>query len=494
MSSRKLQAIILVLLVVVVAGAVSASMQQEKSEYCGSCHTMKPYYESWEKSSHADVECVECHSQRGVGGWIQLRRDLGRMARVERSGAQPDLDIQIADEFCLRCHTKAHNIKEGESLIIPHGLHDAAGLDCASCHGGAVHGDAGEGPAQMTHDTCIACHEGIIADEESCMKCHKSVDLAETANMIIPHDTHSFMSCGSCHGPQAPPEARQAFDMGHDQCVQCHEDIISDPDSCTTCHKAPDVTETAALKIPHGMHVSIPCSQCHGPQLPPEAKAAYVMTHDTCLPCHEEEISDPEECSTCHKTPEVAETALLKIPHDIHSGIECGVCHGPQTPASAKKAWQIGHNTCIACHEDEIKDPAACATCHKTPKVTQTKTLKIPHAAHAGVSCGTCHGPQAPASAKKAWVISHDTCIACHTKWISSVDKCEKCHKTPNINETADIRIPHALHADMVSCGFCHGPEAPPAAKAAFQMGHDQCSDCHDTDDYDTCETCHKWE
>ena len=494
MSSRKLQAIILVVLVLVVAGVVSASMQQEKSEYCGSCHTMKPYYESWKKSGHAEVECAECHSERGVGGWIQLRRDLGRMARVEKSGAQPDLDIEITDEFCLRCHTKANNIKEGESLIIPHGLHDATGLDCASCHGGAVHGEAGEGPARMSHDTCIACHEGIISDEESCMKCHKGVDLAETANMIIPHDTHSFMSCGSCHGPQAPPEARQAFDMGHDQCVQCHEDIISDPDSCTTCHKAPDVTETAALEIPHGMHVSIPCSQCHGPQLPPEAKAAYVMTHDTCLPCHEEEISDPEECSTCHKTPEVAETALLKIPHDIHSGIECGVCHGPQTPASAKKAWQIGHNTCIACHEDEIKDPAACATCHKTPKVTQTKTLKIPHAAHAGVSCGTCHGPQAPASAKKAWVISHDTCIACHTKWISSVDKCEKCHKTPNINETADIRIPHALHADMVSCGFCHGPEAPPAAKAAFQMGHDQCSDCHDTDDYDTCETCHKWE
>ena len=115
MSTRKLQAIILIALVVVIVGAVSASMKQEKSEYCGSCHTMAPYYESWKKSSHADVECVECHSGRGVGGWIQLRRDLSRMARVEKSGTQPDLSIEITDEFCLRCHTKAHNIKEGES-------------------------------------------------------------------------------------------------------------------------------------------------------------------------------------------------------------------------------------------------------------------------------------------------------------------------------------------------------------------------------------------
>ncbi|HBK61840.1 MAG TPA: hypothetical protein DDZ84_13785, partial [Firmicutes bacterium] len=120
MSSRKLQAVILIALVVVIAGAVSASMQQERSEYCGSCHTMAPYYESWKKSGHADVECVECHSVQGVGGWIQLRRDLARMTRVEKSGAQPDLSIEIADEFCLRCHTKAPSIKEGESLIIPH--------------------------------------------------------------------------------------------------------------------------------------------------------------------------------------------------------------------------------------------------------------------------------------------------------------------------------------------------------------------------------------
>ena len=34
------------------------------SNFCASCHYMKPFFKSWETSSHKDVECSVCASRR----------------------------------------------------------------------------------------------------------------------------------------------------------------------------------------------------------------------------------------------------------------------------------------------------------------------------------------------------------------------------------------------------------------------------------------------
>ncbi|MEA4883852.1 MAG: NapC/NirT family cytochrome c [Clostridia bacterium] len=173
MSTRKLQAIILVVLVVAIGGAVAASRREQASESCGSCHSMAPYAQSWKESNHKNVECWDCHTGPGVGGWVRGMLNIARMKRVEKSGATPDLKVEADESFCLRCHPKAKSISETETMKIPHTLHEGVGLDCQACHGGQVHGENGSAPVSISHDTCIGCHAEWIENDDECVKCHK---------------------------------------------------------------------------------------------------------------------------------------------------------------------------------------------------------------------------------------------------------------------------------------------------------------------------------
>ncbi len=492
MHTRRLQAIILIALTLLVVWAVQASTKQQSSEYCSSCHTV--FAKSWRESGHSSVGCYDCHAEPGLKGWIEFRLALQRMIRVSKSGQEPHFDmVTSASDQCAGCHTKASSINETDAMVIPHGLHDSVGIDCYGCHAGLVHGLDGTKPIGMNHDTCIDCHEGWISDEDSCMVCHKGAELRETDTMYIPHDIHSFMSCGTCHGPMWPPEVMGSYEMSHDTCIQCHEDIISDVNECGVCHKPVAVVETETLYIPHDIHSFMQCGACHGPQAPPEAKAAYKISHDTCVDCHEDVISDVNECGVCHKPSTVTETDSMYIPHETHSFMQCGACHGPQAPPEAKAAYSMSHDTCIQCHEDSISDVNECGICHKAATVSETKYMKIPHEVHSFMQCGSCHGPQAPPAAKAAYSMSHDTCIQCHEQEISDVKECGICHKGTPVTETRYMNIPHEVHSFM-QCGACHGPQAPAKAKAAYSMSHDTCIQCHEQEisDVRECGICHK--
>src|SRR6516165_5609149 len=55
-------------IVISVIGLVVAEHKTSQPEFCGSCHIMKPYYESWHADVHGGklgVACVECHYAPG---------------------------------------------------------------------------------------------------------------------------------------------------------------------------------------------------------------------------------------------------------------------------------------------------------------------------------------------------------------------------------------------------------------------------------------------
>ena len=54
----------------VVAGAVAIPLTNAPT-FCATCHTIKPSYDSWVKSSHKDVTCVACHVRPTMEGFIQ---------------------------------------------------------------------------------------------------------------------------------------------------------------------------------------------------------------------------------------------------------------------------------------------------------------------------------------------------------------------------------------------------------------------------------------
>ena len=74
--------------------------------FCNSCHIMNTYYDSWTKSGHAEVNCLDCHLQPGFKGYI--RGKINGLAQavdcaVGRVGTKPR--ATVTDASCMRSGT-----------------------------------------------------------------------------------------------------------------------------------------------------------------------------------------------------------------------------------------------------------------------------------------------------------------------------------------------------------------------------------------------------
>lgn len=71
------------------------------SKFCSSCHYMKPFYRSWETSSHSHIECNACHYPPGfrskirakIEGILQLGRYWSKLYLKSKPWAEiPDVN------------------------------------------------------------------------------------------------------------------------------------------------------------------------------------------------------------------------------------------------------------------------------------------------------------------------------------------------------------------------------------------------------------------
>src|SRR5512144_2844662 len=51
---------------------VSAQLSSTPA-FCGTCHIMKPYYQSWKASKRSRIACVECHIAPGITSEIRKK-------------------------------------------------------------------------------------------------------------------------------------------------------------------------------------------------------------------------------------------------------------------------------------------------------------------------------------------------------------------------------------------------------------------------------------
>ena len=157
--SRKWIVLIAVLLAVVVLGGVGAVgfwQYHEKPEFCGTCHIMDPYVESWEESdygasTHAeyDVTCLECH----VPTLEQQMNEL--VVYLQGDYEIPLKELKYAKESCYQCHEHGSYEQiveltadvEEEFGANPHASHYGE-LECRLCH--KMH--------KESEDYCAQCH------------------------------------------------------------------------------------------------------------------------------------------------------------------------------------------------------------------------------------------------------------------------------------------------------------------------------------------------
>lgn len=209
--------------VMAVGGAVAIPLTNQP-EFCASCHTLKPSYDSWVKSSHRDVTCVDCHVRPGLRGLIEDKIFAGIEDVVITFFGTPtephDLESHVHSFVCISCHRAVLRVSEvsvrdlpnpvkNVGLIMSHRKHMKAfenrkkGEGCTTCHARVVHGTPIKGypiiiprghvslddqphepnmpkESKLWHSAmsdCLRCHDGTSTHEgkvlsKRCETCH----------------------------------------------------------------------------------------------------------------------------------------------------------------------------------------------------------------------------------------------------------------------------------------------------------------------------------
>jgi nitrate/TMAO reductase-like tetraheme cytochrome c subunit len=128
-----LVATIVNLLVVSVASYRGASYM-ESPQFCGqSCHVMHPEFAAYQVSSHAHVDCVQCHIGHGARSYFEAKvngtKQLVEVSLRPVAGMAPKLiptypapipspvtSLRPAREICEACHTPTRF--DGEKLLV----------------------------------------------------------------------------------------------------------------------------------------------------------------------------------------------------------------------------------------------------------------------------------------------------------------------------------------------------------------------------------------
>lgn len=266
-----------------VAALVVGVELSSQPAFCGSCHVMKPYYISWETSSHNDVACVECHIPPGIGSEIRKKYEALAMVASYFTGTYGTNPwAEVPDESCLRpgCHEQRLLIGRElfQNVLFDHRPHltelrREKKLRCTSCHSQIVQGQH----ITVTENTCFLCHfkeTALNRGTARCTLCHPVPEKIITAAGL--RFDHADV---------------KRFDM---ECTLCHADVVRGQgevpeDRCLTCHGDPErlarYGETEFLHKTHVTDHKVECLSCHieiRHRVPERLEAAAT----SCETCH----------------------------------------------------------------------------------------------------------------------------------------------------------------------------------------------------------------
>ena len=152
-------AVLAIIAVAFVLGGVAVPLTNHP-DFCASCHTIAPSYETWKASTHKDVTCVDCHVRPGFEHWLHDKVWKGsKDLAITLFGTPPDphnLTAKVDSKVCLSCHQAILRVSElaprdlpppvkEVGLVMSHRKHmEAFGKrgqeeGCTTCHTRLVH-------------------------------------------------------------------------------------------------------------------------------------------------------------------------------------------------------------------------------------------------------------------------------------------------------------------------------------------------------------------
>lgn len=446
-----------------------AEHQTSQPQFCGSCHIMEPYYESWHADVHGgklDVACVDCHYAPGERTTIKAKlRGLSQVASYVsgRYGtSRPRAHVDNLSCLTSKCHgDMAFMDKEIAigTVKFTHGKHlqaDPAKQEVTARELADLVRDLGKATGEKHFDELkTVAREATPAKERT----DHLARLVSEWGVDVPRDRLAKFS------ELNHREVRIAQLAGL-QCTNCHSYVAPDPDRPKGGRAHHFTVKTTA------------CYTCHF------TNEGFNSGTGTCLTCH----SLPTKEIMVHKELSPAESAKLDAP-DL-----------------GKKPVKVDHREivnrkvdCFACHADVASENSTvtrrdCERCHDRPEYfkewAQPPSLDLVKKYHAA------HVPEQRAK-----------CLDCHTEihhqlvrgkttegqpsfLSSAISDCKHCH--PN-QHAAQIELlsgvggkgvakgdPNLMFGSRTNCFGCHVKEATTAhGGLTLRAAESGCVTCH---------------
>ena len=342
-----------ILICFIVIGAALFKLS-ETPFFCGVCHNMQVFVDSWKASSHRHVDCIACHYKPGFinhmkGKWKDGQLSLAYFITGKRP-TKPHAEID--DASCLQsgCHKKS-DLKDAiifKNVAFSHPRHieqmmRQKQLRCTTCHSQIVQG------AHM-----------IVTDVE-CFICH----------FYKTKDQKDYVTgCGSCHfEARGDIKVSPRFTFNHKRyvargikCNVCHTNVVSGdgriPEfACLQCHNKREILEAKYTpETLHRNHVTthkVECFTCHSP-----IKHKIIGLHY--------KAETPEACAECHRA-------------GLHSGeASMYLGRGARFVEEWPNRMALINMDCNVCHKDAVGKPGleSCRECHGTLTDTMVNNWK----------------------------------------------------------------------------------------------------------------------
>lgn len=313
-----------------------------RSDFCDSCHFETPYVESWEASTHAGVDCIECHMPGSFGG--KVNRSVHAITSTWRYwwGANEKIPrAEVADENCLQCHEERllqGPIEFEKGILFDHAHHLNAELRgmklrCTSCHSQIVQG----AHMEVTRETCFLCHfKGLPRGEAvSGCRCH------DAPKDIVIHEGFEFrhaeyltlgVVCEECHVNVTPGDGA----VPRATCMTCHnarleaydnvpflhrKHVVDHSVDCASCHEPVGHEDVDLVRS-----LETACESCHGNQHNPQRDMFMGIGAQDVEPFPSLMFKAQVGCDGCHR--EETSGALRGERIAKATGQACVMCHG----------------------------------------------------------------------------------------------------------------------------------------------------------------------
>lgn len=426
-----------------------------------SSRAMAPEITAYENSPHRQVACVECHTEPGLGGWIQSKingvRQLYEVVAGTFPRPVPPPDHSLlpsSNDTCLRCHDIAPLLAGGGPIRLV--LRAEYGLDTESTRQTVAlvvrpAGFGGTGATVGVHWHVASHVDFLAADTHS-----QSIDYVSVTNPDgTSKDFIASRAITQSEDVQADLDRLTASDYSRRMdCTDCHNRVG---------HQAPDLSAAIDQQIDAGV-ISTDLPSIKAQAL---ARLSVAYPNETAA---DNAIAGLQGFYAVNY-PLIAQNDAAEIQRAVASlqTVYRLVATPDMLVTVATYPNNIGHQAspgCFRCHDGahyRVVDgkvtsetiPSQCSTCHTFPQIGQNES-------------GVLIGQRPDSHDDRLWVFDHklsvtsadpttQTCGACHT-----ATYCENCHTTTAVQVSHDSMV--TSHASVISqvgaaaCAFCHAP------------------------------------